>query len=460
MKISILKSAKIRANILMVTLLVALVLGMTLTSYLILVDGQSRSVARSQIWNQALVVTEAGVEDAMAFVNQFAGSPAILTWPSTASANNWTSPAGNVYVTTRYLDASHKTYYTAYVTNNLFATPTIRVTGSVPGPSWLANPNRISRTVIIGAKTDVLFNAAMAALGAIDLKGNGIATDSFDSSATNWPGYWTNTIRKAGGDVATDSTITNFTIGNADIAGHARTGPGGGYTIMLNGSVGDLAWVDGGSSGVEPGWFADDMNTTFKPVIIPSDQTWWNAGAAGEGQSGTVNGVSYAHVFTAAANGRYYNLNDSGDIYIGTNVTISLKAKSTVGTFKPDNIYVAGTGANAGKLTCYVDCGSCTLGSGDMTQSKLAGNMVFLGTTNCTSLAYKGNGDFTGAMYFPQADFQLAGGGAGIIDFIGSSVTKTVQMNGHYHFHFDEALKKWNPNNAYIADSWREITGL
>jgi hypothetical protein len=43
-------------------------------------------------------------------------------------------------------------------------------------------------------------------------------------------------------------------------------------------------------------------------------------------------------------------------------------------------------------------------------------------------------------VYFPQADFQLAGGGSGIIDFIGSGVTKTVQMNGHYHWHADEAL--------------------
>jgi hypothetical protein len=83
--------------------------------------------------------------------------------------------------------------------------------------------------------------------------------------------------------------------------------------------------------------------------------------------------------------------------------------------------------------------------------------MVFLGTPNCTSLKYSGNGDFTGAMYFPEADFQLSGGGSGITDFIGSSVTRTVQMNGHYHFHFDEALKKWNPNNAFVAASWREL---
>jgi hypothetical protein len=60
-------------------------------------------------------------------------------------------------------------------------------------------------------------------------------------------------------------------------------------------------------------------------------------------------------------------------------------------------------------------------------------------------------------MYFPEADFQLSGGGSGILDFVGSSVTKTVQMNGHYHFHFDEALKKVNPDSSYVAASWREL---
>jgi hypothetical protein len=290
------------------------------------------------------------------------------------------------------------------------------------------------------------YSFAIAATGAIDLKGNTIATDSFDSGATNYPGYWTNSIRKAGGDVFTDSTTTNIALGNASIAGHVMTGPGGGVMIQANGSVGDLAWVDSATPGIEPGWVADDMNFFFRDVIIPTDKTWWDAGnGPGEGQAGTVNGVSYAHVFLKAnSDGNYYALNDSGDIYVDTNTVIKLKVKSSVGTWAPNRILVAGSGANAGKLAVYVDCANCSLGTTDTTQSKLAENLVYLGTPNCTSLLYKGNGDFIGALYFPQADFQLAGGGSGIIDFISSTVTKTIQMNGHYHFHADEALFRMN----------------
>ena len=76
---------------------------------------------------------------------------------------------------------------------------------------------------------------------------------------------------------------------------------------------------------------------------------------------------------------------------------------------------------------------------------------------NCTSLDYKGNGDFyPGVIYAPEADFHLAGGGSSAMDFIGSSVTKTIQMNGHYNFHYDESLKKTGQNLGYVASGWRE----
>jgi hypothetical protein len=462
MKISLSKTGKVSGNILLITILTGIVIGMTLIGFLTLVDSQSKSVQRSQTWNQSLVVTEAGIEDGMQFINQYAGTQDIGAWTNTATVNHW-SVSNNVFTTTRYLDAAHTIYYTVWVTNLNFATPAIRCTGSVPGPSWLNNPNRISRTVYITAKTTVLFNAAMAALGTINLKGNNIMTDSFDSSATNYPGYWTTSIRKANGDVATDGKIVGvLTIGNANVGGHVMTGPGGSVSMLANGSVGDIPWIDANTPGIKPGYSSDDMNVDFEDVSIPNI-TWTAAPGSGNmavyGYTGTnitsTNIHSFSHVITTPGN---YTINDSGDIYVATNCAVNLDVLSSVGTFSPTMLYGAGTGTNAAKVTCYVDSASCTLGTDDKPQGGgLAGNMVFLGTPNCTSLKYSGNGDFTGAMYFPEADFTLSGGGSGITDFIGSSVTRTVQMNGHYHFHFDEALKKWNPNNAFVAASWREL---
>jgi hypothetical protein len=292
---------------------------------------------------------------------------------------------------------------------------------------------------------------SMAAIGTIDLKGNGIASDSFDSSDPNYStnGLYTPLRRKAGGDIVTNNTITNsvLSVGNANIAGHVITGPNGSVTIGTNGTVGDLAWVSN-SFGIEPGWWVSDLDVYFADVVLPN-VNWSSAGGAGTGGSGTApDGYSYAHIFTSpldtSTTPGNYVIADSGDIYVGTNVSVRLNV--TANDFKPNKIYVAGVTTNdVGKLVGYLNgpAGqSATLGTNTKTQSGKAENLAFFGLPHCTSVAYKGNGDFAGVIYAPEADFQLAGGGAGIIDFIGSSVTKTVQLNGHYHFHFDENLSR------------------
>jgi hypothetical protein len=60
-------------------------------------------------------------------------------------------------------------------------------------------------------------------------------------------------------------------------------------------------------------------------------------------------------------------------------------------------------------------------------------------------------------LYAPQADLKLNGGGNDIIDFIGSLVVNSATLNGHYSFHYDEALKSHNSNARYLVTSWNEI---
>lgn len=461
MKIKAVPAPNPSGSVLLVTLVTAGILGVTLASYLTLVTAQSRSVARSQIWNNAMVVAEAGVEDGLQLVNKYVGTPNLGDWSSTSSADGWSPGGGNEYRLTRYMDNAHTTYYEVFITN-INNVPTIHSVGYVPGPSWVAGNAPMSRTVEVSTKIDAMFNVAMAALGTIDLKGNGLASDSFDSSDPDYStdGQYDKLKRKAGGDIVTNNTITNsnFTIGNANIAGHVTTGPNGTYSIGPNGSVGDLPWVDSNTIGIKPGWGANDLNVVFNDVVLPNT-SWSATGGSGSpmGGSGTVNGKNYDHVFLIPGVPGVpdnYLVTDNGTIYVGTNVNVRLQI--TVGNFKPDYIYVAGTGITAGKMTAYLTGTSATLGTEHMTQSGKAANLAFLGLPSVTSLAYKGNGDFTGVMYMPQADFQLAGGGSGTIDFIGSSVTKTIQMNGHYNFHYDESLKKIGPNNGYVVILWKE----
>src|SRR5206468_689872 len=116
---------------------------------------------------------------------------------------------------------------------------------------------------------------AMACRQQIDMSGNGIATDSFDSSDPlhlycTPTGHYDPTKRKDNGDVSTDARAQNIiNAGNANIRGRVRTGPGGTVAIGPNGKVGSLAWNASASTGIQPGWFSDDVNITFPPVVKP-----------------------------------------------------------------------------------------------------------------------------------------------------------------------------------------------
>jgi hypothetical protein len=59
-------------------------------------------------------------------------------------------------------------------------------------------------------------------------------------------------------------------------------------------------------------------------------------------------------------------------------------------------------------------------------------------------------------IYAPDAAFSLGGGGNNNYDFVGGSVTKTVSINGHFNFHYDECLKN-GPAREYVITAWNEI---
>jgi hypothetical protein len=61
-----------------------------------------------------------------------------------------------------------------------------------------------------------------------------------------------------------------------------------------------------------------------------------------------------------------------------------------------------------------------------------------------------------GVIYAPSAELTLNGGGNNN-GLIGSSITKTITMNGHYDFHYDEALGNLGPAAGFAPTSWTEL---
>jgi hypothetical protein len=441
------------AQILLITLVSCGILGLTLASTLVLVQGQALSVARSMGWNASLAMTEAGIEEALTHLNRNAPFLDLAEATNQLAAHGWIRD-GNVYRAPRRYLAPDSYYDVCIVLQGmqpqLYATGVVNRADLVPAVPTLgvigANARglyaSVPRVVQVLTRSDPLFAVAMAAEGQIDLAGNNVTTDSFDSGDPNFSDnglYPFNNPhkRKKNGDVATNAGLINsINVGNAKINGKAQTGPNGTVRIGPNG------YVSGGTN--------NDFNVAFPPVRVPAGPRWYLPTLP----ELTIDGVKYRHVILAS--GLYYREEGlTGSLYVGTNVQATLVLSgSTKLTGNSDRIHLA-PGA---RLILYVDAPTFSIkGQGVVNESGRAQNFLYFGTARNTTLSLGGNAAFTGAIYAPDADFTLGGGGNDTYDFVGASVTKTVKMNGHFNFHYDENLRRVGPSRGFLVTSWREL---
>jgi hypothetical protein len=418
-----------QGTVLMVTIFMASLFGMFLVFYLNLISSQRTLVARSQGWNASLTLAEAGVEEALAQLNPGAPEPVI-----DRSVNGWGGPVNGIYgPKNRSLPAGS---YSVVCTTD--ALPVIYSTGYVTIP---AISGTISRTIRITTRASALFTVGLAAKYNIDLKGNGVTTDSFNSydPTLSTAGQYDPTKTSTNGDVASIYGLVN--VGNANINGQLYLGPTATDTVSKNGAV--------------TGGIYNDFNVEFEDVVLPT--TTWLPPSLTQHPLVPItesDGISYNYIFDGPSGGGDVVVSSlSGNVYVGTNAHVRLLIQNSS---SPSYIRVAGTGATAGQLTIYMDGPSFTLSGQDAVDSGNATNFTYFGTTNNTSIKFSGNASFTGTIYAPEADFTLGGGGASPYDFVGASVTKTVTMNGHFKFHYDENLLNYL-TGGYVATSWAEL---
>jgi len=106
----------------------------------------------------------------------------------------------------------------------------------------------------------------------------------------------------------------------------------------------------------------------------------------------------------------------------------------------------------------YVTAPSVNIGgNGVINDTGVASSFLYYGLPANTALTLSANAAFVGQIYAPEAVFTLGGGGNNTYDFAGASVTKSVKMNGHFNFHFDEASSNYLSLFGYSAISWDEL---
>lgn len=423
----------------MVVLLLTTIFGFALASYLKLVSNQNTAAMRSLSWNSAIPIAEAGVEEALTQIN-YGGT-------NLSANNNWQWKAGKYIWRERWLEGSRFLFRAGIYVEGT-NTPVIAVEGFTRRPG---STNMVSRTVRVRTKPQYLFANAMVAQEKIELKGNDILVDSFDSSDPNYStnGQYDSTKRKDNGTVATNSTNQNaFVSGNAKIWGKVATGPGAGISLGPNGSIGDSSWVSGGNKGIQSGHYSDDASVSLFDVPEPFS-------TASAPSSATVNGTNYDFVI---GNGNWMlsgSTQFKGKVLVTGDAT--LYVTSAVQFSGGDFIQIQ-PGA---RLKLYVSCASATLGGqGIQNLTGNAASFIYYGLPSNTSISYSGNGTMLGAIYAPNAAFTMGGGGGGAnqdFDLTGACITKSITMNGHFSCHFDEQLARSGPIKSFTVVAWDEL---
>lgn len=196
--------------------------------------------------------------------------------------------------------------------------------------------------------------------------------------------------------------------GNARINGNATVGPGGNPATAISRS--GNARITGTSS-------AATALTPMPPVTVPS-------------------GVA-----------------DRGALSISGNTRTTLPG----GTYWYDSLSITGNGglSFSGPATLYISGNVQIAGNGIWTAGNVPPNLVVY-VVGAPSVQFSGNGQFSGAVYAPQAAVSVSGNG----EIYGALVGNTVTVSGNGGIHYDTALQALpgGGSGQVTVLSWQDLS--
>jgi hypothetical protein len=547
---------------LLTALVICTILSLVVMYYLSLTQQQTLLSARSQTWNTTIATTEAGLEEGLQHLND---DTANLT------ANGW-SFNGSVYQSPIRTFANGSSYVSIIDMSVDPFNPAVTSLASANPPTFAycdggpffadidlsaGNVSSVARAVIVRCARGNLYIKGMVAKQTINMNGNGILTDSFDSTNPNEStgGQYDSTkYQGTNGDVAVNSSIVNgIGVGNANIYGTVNVGPGGSVAVGSNGGVGDYAYQAANPGSIEPGWSSDTSNFTFPDQIypfssglppmpgfvnttnyivstnavvgsstypnpVPPDgvmtntavltvKNWPNqpntstncdsniadagknppslsCGAPWQNGNGNKNNsdwyyypiASYTYTNTtysyslystnSTVTSQYYDhILYGGDYYLATPLSGKTLVLGPSRLVLPQGINMSGQDciqiAQGGSVQIYAGAqanGSDSIGgNGIMNSPGFAVNCQLNFTPACKSLSIGGNGTIVSTVVAPEANVTMNGGGRTNTDFVGCLMANTITMNGHFSFHYDEALGRIGAMSRFIIQSWNEV---
>jgi hypothetical protein len=290
------------------------------------------------------------------------------------------------------------------------------------------------RLVVVPRIPIPMYRAAIMTISNIDMKGNNAVVDSFDSSSplSSTNGQYTVLLRRANADLVTlSSLVDTFHVGNANIYGRVLTGPGGAQSavqIGSQGAVGSALWnaLPQNRGKIQPGHWLGNFYLNFPDVQEPTFAG--NALPAASNGVITLNGGNYISPTAPSV-----PLKITGPTTLWIQGGFSQNIVTDSSTNASLILYVGTTNtANSDSLDLS--------GEGYINAPGLAQNLQIFGLPSLTSIDLTGDTAFNGTIYAPSAALIGGGGGNNILDTSGSFTVRSIVLNGHWNFHYDEHL--------------------
>jgi len=269
------------------------------------------------------------------------------------------------------------------------------------------------------------------------LSGNNVTFDSYDSRVGNYG--WGN--RNSEITIATISVgVDSINIGNADVYGYVATGgqlpdvgPNGSITTYHN--PGRVDW-----SRVTTDFYAEFPNVSAPLLSSPSTSLPTN---------GNIMGGEYLLNNWNSSGRKTLNILGDTTIVIRGNMKLSGRAAINI--------------LNNASVRIYADGDLDIGGNGILNSSQNPGQLMIFGTDTTEgskTLKIHGNGYLAAAVYAPNANVELKGGGSSGRVY-GSIVAYDAKLTGNSHFSFDEALADYSlGSGGYEIDEWVELAGV
>lgn len=481
-----------RGSVLLVSLVFALVIAIALTGYLNMAFTASKISQRSFLANDAMNVTEAGLEQMLWTFNlassETNANNAVTAWDT---PHQWHYDSYNAWTTFTGFTLSQNATGVAKVYVQNFNSPGIPVPVAVC--ESIITPAQgvpIIKMVQVKLSRRSFFSTGMVAKNGIQFSGTNASVDSWNSNPNNaspTPNYAYNAAavdptvgaRHAYGSIATTAISATVDVQNANIYGYVSVGSSSDTAVSVGsgGMVGDFSTPDGTKdlSRITTDFTQDLPNAVAPTVAAASLNIYKETGGgsphyymsgsgnaqlpASNDKSITVNGVT-TYYYTVTYIDLTGNASNKFTVKDGYNVVLLVSAAEgtnavktagsggiLVGTGSTLSIYTAGnvdvTGDGSGN-------GGIANTSGNATGFQVWGTAT---TAGGQTVKIAGNGDLSAIVYAPNADVSLVGNG----NMFGAIVGYQAHVTGNAAFHYDESLANYGGSNPFRVAQWNEL---